>query len=278
MILSIRGLSKVRPLEGAAGYRLVVPELDVRSGEKIVITGPSGSGKSTFLDLLGMVLKPDSAERFLFSPADTTVHAPNNEALLDAALSAAATLPDPLESSLAATTPHARAWDIAGAWSGNRLEDLARWRRKVGYVLQTGGLLPFLTVRENIATPRRLLDLPADGSLDTLVEGLGITHLLDKNPAHISVGERQRAAIARALAARPALVLADEPTAALDPLNAASVLGLFSDMVSALGVTLILVTHAPEQMIGMGFRRLEVRQNITLEQGREAILREGGSL
>lgn len=246
MILSIRNLNKVRPLDGGMGYRLVVPALDVRAGEKVLITGPSGSGKSTFLDLLGMVLQPDGAEQFLFTPE--TVAAGGN----------------------------ARPLDIASAWKSGRLEELALWRRSVGYVLQTGGLLPFLTVRENIETPRRLLGLQSNDSVVALAEKLGIALLLHKHPAQLSVGERQRAAIARALAAEPALVLADEPTAALDPLNAEAVLGMFSNMVSELGVTLVLVTHAPEQMADMGFRRLEVRQHISLEHGREAVLEEYG--
>ena len=330
VIVSIRNLSKVRPLEGAAAYTLTVPRLDVRAGEKVLITGPSGSGKSTFLDLLGMVLKPDSAESFIFSPADTTGQKPgassgqglsdakrtnsgqrlsdakrgeadagqsmadsrqragadaergeadSGQSVTDAVQSmdnAGPVLEDPVRDVITGS-----AWDIAYAWHTGRLEDLARWRRSIGYVLQTGGLLPFLTVRDNIAAPRRLLGLPEDGSVNSLVRDLGIAPLLDKLPARLSVGERQRAAIARALAARPALVLADEPTAALDPGNAASVLSLFSDMVSALGVTLIMVTHAPEQMTGMGFRRLEVRQHTTLDQGREAVLEEysqGGGL
>jgi putative ABC transport system ATP-binding protein len=245
MILSIRNLTKIRPLDGGTGYRLVVPALDVRAGEKVLITGPSGAGKSTFLDLLGMVLKPDAVEQFVFAPEKN-----------------------------AADSGRVKSRDIGSAWTAGRLEDLALWRRSVGYVLQTGGLLPFLTVRENIEAPRRLAGLEIDGSVDALAEKLGITLLLHKLPAQLSVGERQRAAIARALAAGPALVLADEPTAALDPLNAESVLGMFSDMVSELGVTLILVTHAPEQMAGMGFRRLEVRQHISMEQGREAVLDE----
>lgn len=258
MILSIRNLNKIRPLEGGAGYRLAVPALDVCAGEKVLITGPSGSGKSTFLDLLGMVLQPDGAEQFLFAPEKRAAASP-----------AMASCPTGACGAIAAC-------DIGAAWKSGQLERLALWRRSIGYVLQTGGLLPFLTVRENIETPRRLLGLPDDGSADALAEKLGITLLLHKQPAQLSVGERQRAAIARALAAGPALVLADEPTAALDPLNAESVLGMFSNMVSELGVTLILVTHAPEQMAGMRFRRLEVRQHISLEQGREAVLEEYG--
>lgn len=230
LILSLRGLRKDRPQGEGETYSLRVPCLDVAPGDKVLITGPSGSGKSTLLDMLGMVLRPDDAESFLFYPG--------------------------------AGTDGQTARDVADAWRRDAVEDLAFWRRRVGYVLQTGGLLPFVSVRENIRVSRRLQGLPPakpGGTVAWLAEELGITHLLDKFPSHLSVGERQRVAIARALAADPALVLADEPTAALDPHNAAGVLELFCRMVEETKTTLILVSHAPEQLAGLGFRTLSVR-------------------
>lgn len=229
-VLSIRGLRKDRPQSDDEAYSLRVPRLDVAPGEKILITGPSGSGKSTLLDMLGMVLRPDAVERFVFSPG-----ARGNDGL---------------------------SHDVAKAWRREKVEDLAFWRRKVGYVLQTGGLLPFVSVYENIRVSRRLQGLAAANPCSTvarLAKELGISPLLNKLPAQLSVGERQRVAIARALAADPALVLADEPTAALDPHNAAGVLELFCRMVDEMGVTLIYVSHAPEQLRGKGFRMLFVR-------------------
>lgn len=227
-VLSVRGLQKDRASGGAEAYSLRVPAFSARLGEKILITGPSGSGKSTFLDMLGMVLRPDAAAEFLFYPG--------------------------------VRRGEAGPRDVAHAWAARRGEDLARWRRGVGYVLQTGGLLPFMSVEDNIRLPRRLLGLAPDAAhFERLTANLGIGGLLRKLPARLSVGERQRVAIARALAADPPLVLADEPTAALDPQNAASVLAMFAQSADALGVTLIVVSHAPEQMRGMGFTRYEVR-------------------
>ncbi len=234
MLYKIRNLRKERR-QGQGGYALLAPSLDVESGEKVLITGPSGCGKSTLLDLLGLVLRPDEADptapstHFEFYPK-----------------------------------PEIKA-DVASAWRGGKLELLASLRRHVGYVLQTGGLLPFLRVRDNIELPQRLLGMPGDtahhGSIvDELAKELRITHLLSKFPSQLSVGERQRVAISRALSARPAVILADEPTAALDPANAQSVLDLFTNMVHDLGLTLIMVTHAPEQLKGRGFRHLQIVQ------------------
>ena len=133
----------------------------------------------------------------------------------------------------------------------------ARLRRRIGYVLQTGGLLPFLSVRENILLARRLAGLPTHGYAEDKAESLGIGKLLGKLPATLSVGERQRAAIVAALAGDPELVLADEPTAALDPHNADIVLALLIKTVEDAGAGLILVTHAPDR-VPAGFRSYAV--------------------
>ena len=253
-VLSIRGLRKDRPQGDDETYSLRVPRLDVERGEKVLITGPSGSGKSTLLDMLGMVLRPDAVDRFFFRPDFPPQSEPDNNGNTGGKTDG--------ETQATARTAGAASLDVAGAWRRQRVEDLALWRRRVGYVLQTGGLLPFVTVRENIRVSRRLQGLAAatpGSTVAWLAEELGITHLLGKLPAQLSVGERQRVAIARALAAEPALVLADEPTAALDPHNAAGVLELFCRMVAEMRTTLILVSHAPEQLAGLGFRTLAVR-------------------
>jgi putative ABC transport system ATP-binding protein len=101
-------------------------------------------------------------------------------------------------------------------------------------------------VRRNIELPRLLLGLALDRVAEELAEKLGIAAQLDKLPSALSVGQRQRAAIGRALAHEPPIVIADEPTAAIDPLNAQRIMALLVDLVDALGVTLILATHAHE--------------------------------
>lgn len=261
LVLSIRSLRKDRPQEEGESYSLRIPALDVRLGDKILVTGPSGSGKSTLLDILGLILRPDQAERFFLYP-----EARARQPVKKGQTCNPSSVQKPL--------------NVGQAWAKGRVEHLALWRRHIGYVLQTGGLLPFISVRENILTPLKLLP-GGDQAAETeaalhLAEEMGISPLLSKLPAQLSVGERQRAAIARALAARPALVLADEPTAALDPHNAAGVLELFSHMVAHLGATLLLVTHAPEQMAGMGFRRMEVMPADDTAQGTVMVLRPSG--
>ena len=127
--------------------------------------------------------------------------------------------------------------------------------RHLGYVLQTGGLLPFLSAKENILLHCRSLGIVRQRgeAVDAIVERLGIRHLLGQYPGTLSVGERQRVAIARALAHGPGVVLADEPTAALDPWHASNVLNLFTDLTRELGITMIMVTHAPDMAADVGF-------------------------
>ena len=145
------------------------------------------------------------------------------------------------------------------------LEDAAQKgnAEAMGYVLQTGGLLPFLTARENIELRCRTLgNLALRREAATLVVNrLGIGHLLDHYPSTLSVGERQRVAVAAALAHGPSVVLADEPTAALDPGHAANVLRLLAELALQLRITVIMVTHNLEQARQAGFSpaRVQVR-------------------
>jgi putative ABC transport system ATP-binding protein len=144
--------------------------------------------------------------------------------------------------------------DVDALWRERRSDELSDLRsRHIGYVLQHGGLLPYLSVRRNVELPRRLLEMPLDGVADTLARRLGIEQQLDKLPAALSVGQRQRAAIARALAHEPPIVIADEPTAAIDPINAERIVALLADLTEQLGVTLILATHAQDLVRRGGF-------------------------
>ncbi len=169
-----------------------------------------------------MILKPDQAEDFSFQPqADGS------------------------------------AWQILPLWTQRNADQLAALRSQyLGYVLQHGGLLPYLSVRENIELPRQLLGLSGDDTAAMLAERLGIGQQLNKRPSELSVGQRQRAGIARALAHQPPVVIADEPTAAIDPLNAQRIMALLGELATEMGVTLIVATHAHDLVKGAGFRIL----------------------
>lgn len=211
---------KQRAVNGA-GFRLVVPSIQIRDREAVALVGYSGSGKSTLLDLLAFVLRPDAVGRFTFTPRGT----------------------DPI--------------DVAASWARRDQNSLGALRRRhIGYVLQTGGLLPYLTVRENINLPRRLLQMPEDGSVEHLAKVLGIHHHLGKVPGLLSAGERQRVAFARALSHRPSIVIADEPTASLDPITGRRIMSAVMELVKAMRITLIAASHDWAQVYKMDFRSL----------------------
>ena len=117
-------------------------------------------------------------------------------------------------------------------------------RRKIGFVFQAYHLIPVLTVEENIKMPI-LLDhrKPDRDYIDHIIEMLGLKDRRKHLPNQLSGGQQQRAAIARALANRPALILADEPTGALDSKNGNEVITLLQNSVKKLDQTLVLITH-----------------------------------
>ena len=129
-------------------------------------------------------------------------------------------------------------------------EALARLRRrKIGFVFQFFNLLPTLTVIENVALPL-LLDAAGEREARSraaeLLDRVGLGARASHFPAELSGGEMQRAAVARAIIARPSLVLADEPTGNLDSENGAQVMSLLADLNNELGITIILATHSEE--------------------------------
>jgi ABC-type lipoprotein export system ATPase subunit len=133
-------------------------------------------------------------------------------------------------------------------------------RGNVGYVYQNDNLLPFLTVEENLAFQ---LALNPDGAADPghaprLLARLGLDALARRVPDQLSGGQRQRVAIARAIVHRPRLLLADEPTGALDPRNAAVVVDLLLEVGRDLGATLVVATHDRTAARRMG-RIVELR-------------------
>jgi putative ABC transport system ATP-binding protein len=124
---------------------------------------------------------------------------------------------------------------------------LTRLRReRVGFVFQSFNLLPTLTAAENIALPSRLAGRAVDPAwLDRLVDAVGLGDRLGHRPSELSGGQQQRVAAARALAGRPEIVFADEPTGNLDSRSGAELLRFLRRSVDELGQTVVMVTHDP---------------------------------
>jgi putative ABC transport system ATP-binding protein len=127
-------------------------------------------------------------------------------------------------------------------------EAAALRRRRIGYIMQAFNLLPYLDVRENVAMPLLLDGRPQreiDARVGEALSMVNMSHRASHYPTHLSGGEQQRAAIARALIIRPAIVLGDEPTGNLDRAGGRAILDLIQDINETTGVTVLLVTHDP---------------------------------
>jgi putative ABC transport system ATP-binding protein len=234
-MLHLRAVHKTHG-QGSQRFSLEIPHLALDAGQQIALVGPSGCGKSTVLDLLAMVLSPDQCRQFEFSTMQAAV-------------------------------------DIAQLWRKDRQNRLAEIRaRELGYVVQAGGLLGYLDVRSNIALSRRLLGLSDDGSVERLAQHLGIADQLDKRPHQLSIGQRQRVSCARALAHTPRLLLADEPTAALDPPNARRVMALLLSRAREQGVCCVVATHDECLIEGSGLSVLRIASQRDADGGVTATL------
>jgi putative ABC transport system ATP-binding protein len=150
---------------------------------------------------------------------------------------------------LAGLEPVDRGWIRLGGTELTRLDErrLTRLRRdRVGFIFQSFNLLPTLTAAENIELPLAIAGRRPDrGFLDRVVDALGLRDRLLHKPAELSGGEQQRVAAARALATRPAVVFADEPTGNLDSRSGGELLGFLRRSVDELGQTVVMVTHDP---------------------------------
>lgn len=189
-------------------FAVVIEALDIDPGEIVVLDSASGTGKSTVLGLVAAAI-PGSGmvgEQLVLAGREVPVPKDRRRSAPDRAAFAAPNV--------------------------------------MGFVLQTARLIPFLTLEENILLPARLvgLDLPRDW-VGYVLGRLGIGALMARRPDQVSVGQRQRAAVARAMVARPALLLLDEPVSALDPANTDAVEALIAELAAEVGSAVLLASH-----------------------------------
>jgi len=201
--LQAAGLTKIY----GSGHTEVVAVRDVtvevNRGEIVALVGPSGAGKSTLLTLLGLIRPPNTGRIAI----DGTLVFDNHQA---------------------------------------KVNVRSFRRQKFGFVFQKANLIPFLTADENVRLAMEIDDQPAKVSRKRameLLEYLGVAERAEYLPSMLSGGEQQRVAVARALANRPSLILADEPTAALDSVRGRQVMELFRKVAHEQNAGVIVVTH-----------------------------------
>jgi len=203
-VLQARDLTRIYHTGETEVRALDGVSLDLVKGELVVLLGPSGSGKSTLLNILGG---------------------------LDAPSSGSVLIP-------AMRGPKGGPLDLARTDEAGR----TRYRRdQVGFIFQFYNLIPSLTARENVSVVTEIAPDPL--SADEALELVGLSHRLDHFPSELSGGEQQRVAVARAIAKRPHLLFADEPTGALDSTTGRAVLRAVDRVNREIGAATVVITH-----------------------------------
>ena len=226
--IRIEGLKKRYGKGDTAVDALKGVDMQVGPGEVVGLIGPSGSGKSTLLKCLGAVIEPSAGLMAL-----------GDELIYD---------------------------------NGWKIKDLRALRRdKIGFVFQAPYLIPFLDVTDNVALLPMLAGV-ANGEARqravALFKELDVENRAKAMPSQLSGGEQQRVAIARGLVNRPPVILADEPTAALDSVRALAVIRILEQMASHYETAIIVVTH-DEKIIPTFKRIYNIRDGVTYEEAGE---------
>jgi putative ABC transport system ATP-binding protein len=229
----VEGLRKVYGYGDTAVEALKSVDMVVGPGEVVGLVGPSGSGKSTLLKCLGAIIEPTSGRMVL-----------GGKTLYD------------------------------NAWATKDLRSLRR--DNIGFVFQAPYLIPFLDVTDNVALLPMLAGMPnaqARARALELLKELDVAHRAKAEPSQLSGGEQQRVSIARALANRPPVILADEPTAPLDSERALAVMRILNRMAVQSQAAVIVVTH-DEKIIPTFKRIYNIREGRTVEEVGEGRLLE----
>lgn len=225
MIISVENLSKTYGEGESAVTAIKEATFNIYSGETVALLGPSGSGKTTLITMIGCITEPTNGKLIL-----------DGELMYD------------------------KEWKI---------DDTRRIRReKIGFIFQAHNLIPFLNVLENVTIVPQMNGVKSDEANQTakeLLEYLGVGDKLTKMPSQLSGGQSQRVAIARSLANNPKIILADEPTAALDGERALSVMQLLRKLAHEQEVAIVVVTH-DERMLPLFDRILRVEDGMVKEE------------
>ncbi|MEM9393104.1 MAG: ATP-binding cassette domain-containing protein [Pseudomonadota bacterium] len=190
--------------DGDRAFRMSTGTLRLEAGDILGLSGGSGTGKTLLLEVLGLLRTPDQGGVFALQTSEGTL-------------------------------------DLASGASAARTAQLRG--RYFGFVPQTGGLLPFLSVIENIRLSQKIAGTLDPVWLEQLVDRLGLEGLQRLPPSALSIGQRQRVSIARGLAHKPIFVIADEPTAALDPETARTAMALLIEAADLGGSAVIISSH-----------------------------------
>jgi putative ABC transport system ATP-binding protein len=232
--------------DGERVSRIIVRDLVLSGYQKWALTGPSGSGKTTALELLSLAMQPQKAEAFTLTDVGGEIELPTG--------------------------------------GGGRTRTTALRGRYFGYVLQSALLLPFLTVLENIRVTQDIAGRPDQRYVGALMTMLHLAKLARAFPADLSVGQRQRVCVARALAHRPAFVMADEPTSALDSVTADLCMKTLIAACKASNAALLVVTHDERLVERFQFRRCRLdtetdgsRMETVISQAGQAVPHAGAA-
>lgn len=224
-VIKLEGIHKTYGSGESAVSAIKEASCEIYSGETVALLGPSGSGKTTLITMIGCITEPSGGKLHL-----------NGQLIYE------------------------------GTW---QVKDTRKLRReRIGFIFQSHNLIPFLNVRENVTLVPQMNGVStaeANTQAQALLEYLGVGDKMEKFPSELSGGQSQRVAIARSLANNPKIILADEPTAALDAERALSVMQLLRSLAHEQEVAIVVVTH-DERMLPLFDRILRVEDGYVREE------------
>ncbi|TAX64123.1 ATP-binding cassette domain-containing protein [Rhizobium leguminosarum] len=213
--------------DGQRRTEIRLEQIEMRAGETYALCGPSGIGKTTALEILSLACRPDVPGHMVFSAEGRSVDL----------------------------------HDLASRKGGDALAAIRG--RSFGYVVQTAHLFPFLTVQENIELAQRIAGRRDPVFGEWLMDELQISGLAASFPNHLSGGQRQRVCVARALAHRPAIVLADEPTSAVDQEIANRIMALLVGYAEEYAAGVLVITHNVELVRRFALKELSIESSVS---------------